>query len=92
MDVKRKAVALRYDRARDLAPRVVAKGREAVAEAIIRTAQEHRVSVVEQPELVDALLQLEVDEVIPESLYQAVAEVLAFVYQTRQPASDREMG
>ncbi|MBF8377263.1 EscU/YscU/HrcU family type III secretion system export apparatus switch protein [Alicyclobacillus mali] len=84
MQRAKRAVALRYDTQKDLAPRVVAKGAEAVANAIVRTAEGHRVPVVEQTELVDALFALEVDQVIPPELYQAVAEILAYIYRYRR--------
>ena len=77
----KKAVALQYEKQSDLAPRVVAKGAGAVADAIIRIAKESQVSVYENQELADALMKLEVDHVIPKELYAVVAEVLAFVYR-----------
>ncbi|WP_206915630.1 EscU/YscU/HrcU family type III secretion system export apparatus switch protein [Alicyclobacillus suci] len=80
----RRAVALRYERHREEAPRVVAKGAGEVAEAIIQSASAHDVPVMENRPLVDALIHLEVDSVIPAELYQAVAEVLAYVYQFGQ--------
>ncbi|MCL6626680.1 MAG: EscU/YscU/HrcU family type III secretion system export apparatus switch protein [Alicyclobacillus shizuokensis] len=89
MPVRKKAVALRYDQARERAPRVVAKGSGEVAEAIVRAAEQADVAVVQHPQVVDALLSLEVEAVIPEELYEAVAEVLAFVYRHRHQAVDR---
>ena len=77
----KKAVALQYEKQTDLAPRVVAKGAGAVADAIIRMAEAANVSVYENQELADALMQMEVDHVIPKELYAAVAEVLSFVYR-----------
>ena len=66
-----------------MAPRVVAKGAGEVAEAIIRMAQSANVTVYENQSLTEALMQLEVDHVIPKELYQVVAEVLAYVYRVR---------
>lgn len=77
----KRAVALRYERERDTAPRVVAKGAGEVAEAILRAAEQGKVTVHENEELVTALYQLETDRVIPEELYVVVAEVLAYVYR-----------
>jgi FlhB-like protein len=77
----RKAVALRYDVQKDSAPRVVAKGQRLVADKIIEIAKEHGITLYEDPDLVAMLAQLEVDAQIPEDLYRAVAEVLAFVYR-----------
>jgi flagellar biosynthesis protein len=79
------AVALRWDGAG--APQVVAKGSGEVAERIIALAQEHRVPLREDPTLVAVLSQLDLDQRIPERLYIAVAEVIAFAYalQGRRP-------
>jgi len=79
------AVALRWDGAG--APQVVAKGSGEVAERIIALAHEHRVPLREDPALVTVLSQLDLDQRIPERLYIAVAEVIAFAYalQGRRP-------
>jgi len=76
------AVALRYDAAQMDAPQVVAKGRRLVAERIRAVAIEHTVPIVENPTLARILVDsAEVGDEIPETVYQAVAEVLAYVYQ-----------
>jgi flagellar biosynthesis protein len=76
-----KAVALRYHREKDGAPRVVAKGQGPVAENIIAIAREHGVALHEDPNLVATLSALDIDTEIPPELYRAVAEVLVFVYR-----------
>ncbi len=76
-----KAAALRYDPNRDAAPKVVAKGRGHVAEAITAIAREHHVPVHADPNLVEVLEALDVELEVPPALYRAVAEVLAFVYR-----------
>jgi len=81
---RRRAVAMRYDMARDQAPRMIAKGRGKIAERIIELARENNIHVQEDPDLVGLLSQLEVDMEIPEELYRAVAEVLAFVYRVNK--------
>ncbi len=78
---RQKAVALRYEAERDSAPRVVAKGAGVIAERIIEVAREHGIYVHEDPDMVAVLSKLDVDTAIPEGLYKAVAEVLAFVYK-----------
>jgi flagellar biosynthesis protein FlhB len=83
------AVALRYDGSRT-APEVVAKGQDLVAAQIRRIAEENDVPLVADPPLARALhSSTEVGQVIPEELYAAVAQVLAFVYRMagRQPAA-----
>ncbi|MDA8114434.1 MAG: EscU/YscU/HrcU family type III secretion system export apparatus switch protein [Acidithiobacillus ferrooxidans] len=77
------AVALRYS-GKDSAPIVVAKGRGLVAEQIIAKAHEAGVFVHESKELVSLLMQVDLDQQIPPQLYQAVAEVLAWVYRIEQ--------
>jgi flagellar biosynthesis protein len=76
-----KAVALRYERSKDAAPRVVAKGRGHVAESIMAIAREHHVPLVADRNLVEVLEALDINLEIPPELYRAVAEVLAFVYR-----------
>lgn len=76
----KKAIALKYDGNKDIAPRVKAKGAGAVAEKIIELAQKHGVPIKDDPDLVEILSQLEIDEAIPPEIYVAVAELLSFVY------------
>ncbi|HOQ91151.1 MAG TPA: EscU/YscU/HrcU family type III secretion system export apparatus switch protein [Candidatus Hydrogenedentes bacterium] len=75
------AAALRYDPETDRAPRLTAKGAGALAEKILAIAREHGIYVHEDPDLVGALSLLEVNAEIPEELYRAVAEILAFLYR-----------
>lgn len=77
------AVALKYTDGKG-APRVVAKGIDDVAAKIRELGQEHKVTLMEAPALARALYKhTDIDEEIPEKLYSAVAEVLAYVYQLR---------
>ena len=78
---QRKAVALKYEAERDLAPRVIAKGRGHVAEHILETAQKNSVPVYQDKTLVNMLMALELDREIPPELYKAIAEVMAYVYK-----------
>jgi flagellar biosynthesis protein len=80
-DQPKKAAALRYDQARDAAPRVVAKGRGKLAQRIVAAAQSNRIPLVQDANLMQMLDLLALDTQIPPELYQAVAEVLAFVYR-----------
>lgn len=74
------AVALKYDHAKDAAPRVLAKGIDFKAERIKEIARGSDVPTLRNVPLAHALLRVEVGEEIPEELYDAVAEVLNFVY------------
>lgn len=78
------AVALQYSEGRMGAPRVVAKGSDAVAAKIRELAAEHGVPLLEAPPLARALYRhTELGDEIPEALYNAVAEVLAYVFQLK---------
>jgi flagellar biosynthesis protein len=77
-----KAIALRYDQSKESAPKVTASGRGYVAENIIQKAKENEVPIQEDPSLVELLAELDINQSIPDELYQAVAEVFAFLYQT----------
>lgn len=74
------AAALRYGPT-DAAPHIVAKGRGAVADEIVRRAIAAGVPRVESEALANALVRVELDAAIPPELYLAVAEVLAWVYR-----------
>jgi len=77
------AVAIRYDTEKEHAPKVVAKGIDNMALKIKEIAREHSVQVIENPPLARELYKkCEIDQMIPETLYKAVAEVLAFVYKS----------
>lgn len=80
IEKQRQAVALAYATG-DAAPRVVAKGRGLLAQAIIDRAKEAGVYVHESPELLSLLMQVDLDQHIPPELYLAVAELLAWLYQ-----------
>lgn len=75
------AVALTYGKNQGGAPKVVAKGRGMIAQAIIERAKQHDIYVHESGDLVRLLMQVELDQEIPPQLYLAVAELLAWLYQ-----------
>jgi len=78
------AIALKYDSAVASAPTVVAKGEGMVAERIRTVAEAHDVPIVENVPLAQTLNRAtEIGDEIPDSVYQAVAEVLAFVYKIK---------
>ncbi|MBN8929893.1 MAG: flagellar type III secretion system protein FlhB [Rhodospirillales bacterium] len=78
------AVALAYDRGTSAAPRVVAKGTDLMAARIREIAEEHRVPIVANPPLARALFRVELDREIQPEHYQAVAELIAYVWSLRQ--------
>lgn len=81
------AIALAYA-AGEYAPKVVAKGRGAIAEQIIARAKEHHVFVHESKDLVALLMQVDLDDHIPPALYQAIAEILAWLYKLEEGKAD----
>lgn len=78
---RRLATALAYEMEHRAAPEVVAAGKGLVAERILEIAREHDVPIREDELLAEALSVLGIGDMIPPELYQAVAEVLAFVYR-----------
>jgi flagellar biosynthesis protein len=80
----KKAVVLAYDREADAAPRVTAKGQGEIAFKIIELAEKHGIPVKNDPDLMEVLSSLEINQEIPENIYVAVAELLAFVYGMNQ--------
>jgi len=80
------AVALKYDRGKDPAPRLTAKGRGPIAEQIIKVAEAHGITIREDADLVEILEKLDIDSIIPLEAYVAVAEILNYVYKTNAQA------
>jgi FlhB-like protein len=74
------AAALKYDRQKDAAPKVVAKGRDYLANKILEIARQFKVPVYEDAKLVKFLYKLDIDQEIPPEVYEVVARILAFVY------------
>ena len=78
------AVVLRYDQAKMDAPQVVAKGQRLMAQRLKKLAREHEIPIVENKPLARTLFQkVEINQFVPADLYQAVAEILAFVYRLK---------
>ncbi|MGI9420165.1 MAG: EscU/YscU/HrcU family type III secretion system export apparatus switch protein [Geminicoccaceae bacterium] len=83
------AVALGYERDGDDLPRVLAKGRGAVADQIIAIAEEHGIHVHRDEDLVEVLDRLEIDAPIPVAAFAAVAEILAHLYRLNDDMGNR---
>lgn len=81
---EKKAAALSYDQNVDSSPKVTAQGKGLIAGQIIEKAKENNVPVLEDASLVELLSDLNINEAIPTELYEAVAEVFAFVYKLDQ--------
>ncbi|MCA2977111.1 MAG: EscU/YscU/HrcU family type III secretion system export apparatus switch protein [Myxococcaceae bacterium] len=78
------AIALKYDKEKDGAPRVIAKGMRLKAEKIKEIARAAGVPFMKNTTLAAALYRVDVGQEVPEELYDAVAEVLNFVYALQQ--------
>jgi flagellar biosynthesis protein len=85
-DKDKLAVALAYERDKDAAPVIAAKGRGYIAEQIIALAKQHNIEVREDADLVALLSRLDIDMPIPLEAYAAVAEILAYVYKANDKA------
>ena len=85
-DEQQKAAALAYEPEKDKAPKVVASGKGYVAEKIIELAREHGIPLHQDRSLVELLVKMDLGDSIPYELYQAVAEVLAFIYKIESRA------
>jgi flagellar biosynthesis protein len=86
---RRSAAALVYDaQGGDPAPRVIAKGYGMLAEMIVQRAKEAGLYVHEAPEMVSLLMQVDLDARIPPQLYQAVAEMLAWLHRLESGAEN----
>ena len=78
------AIALKYDGSN--APTLTAKGDDELAEAILAIARQHEVPIYENAELIRLLARLELGDSIPESLYQTIAEIIAFAWYLKGKA------
>lgn len=81
---RQQAIALSYHQQNSSAPKVIAKGSGFIAEKILSTAKQHSVPIYKNKTLVSMLMAVELDQEIPPELFQAVAEVLAYIYRIDQ--------
>jgi flagellar biosynthesis protein len=79
--MKEKAVALKYDKEKNSAPQLKAKGSGKSAQKIIQIAKENGVPLKKDADLVELLSQVELDEEVPPQMYKAVAEIFSFLYK-----------
>jgi flagellar biosynthetic protein FlhB/flagellar biosynthesis protein len=78
------AIAIKYDKEKDTAPRIVAKGMRLKAEKIREIAKQYNIPVMKNVSLANALYRIDVGQEIPEELYDAVAEVLNFIFELQK--------
>lgn len=89
VDPNKSAVALKYDRQNDPAPRLIAKGKGTIAEQIIKVALDNEIEIREDADLVEIIEKLDIDSVIPVEAYAAIAEILSYVYRSNAKARER---
>lgn len=83
---------MKYEEKLDHAPRLTALGAGLVADNIIEKAKENNVPILEDKSLVELLAKLNINETIPSELYNAVAEVFAFIYKLDQMMENTTKG
>lgn len=79
--MKEKAVALKYDKSTNSAPKVTAKGEGESAKNIIKIAKLHEVPIKKDEDLIEILSKIELDREVPPEMYKAVAELFSFIYK-----------
>ncbi len=82
----KKAVALKYENKSTSAPKVIAKGKGAIAEKILEKADEFEIPIFQNEALANSLMELDLDEQIPPRLYKAIAEVFVWLMKSEKKA------
>jgi len=88
-DQRPKAAALRYEKGKGAAPRLVAKGQGHIAEKILQLAQDNQIPVHQDPALIEILSKMNLEEQIPGECYRVVAEILAWIYKAQLRATTK---
>jgi flagellar biosynthesis protein len=78
---KQEAVALQYNKEKNRAPKVTAKGKGESAKKIIELANEHNIPIKKDEDLLELLSKVELNKEVPQEMYKAVAEVFSFIYK-----------
>lgn len=78
--MKKEAIALKYDKEKNRAPVITAKGKNEAAQKIIQIAKENGVPIKKDEDLVQLLSKVELDSEVPPEMYKAVAEIFSFIY------------
>ncbi len=84
-----RAVAMRYDKKKESAPRVIAVGRGNIARKIIDIAKSHNIPLYRDADLLEVLSKIDIGKQIPVKLYRAIAEILVFVYSLNKKRKDK---
>lgn len=89
IDRNKLAVALKYERDKNPAPVLTAKGKGYMAQQIIELAQKYNIEIRQDRDLAQMLEKLDIDTPIPLEAYAAVAEILSYVYRANDQAKRR---
>jgi flagellar biosynthesis protein len=84
--LKKAAIAVHYDKQKDVAPKIVAKGKGAIADKIIELARKNDIPMYEDKDLIEVLSKLDLGQEIPAEMYKLIAEVLVCVYRSNNKA------
>ncbi len=88
--MREKAIALKYEKDKANAPKVLAKGEGEVAKNIIKIAQLHHLPIKKDEDLIELLSKVEIDRAVPQELYKAVAELLSYIYKITNHLDDKK--
>ncbi|MDD4600443.1 hypothetical protein SDC9_05959 [bioreactor metagenome] len=86
----KQAIALNYNNEKNAAPKVIAKGAGYIADKILASAKQNSIPVYQNKTLTSMLMAVDIDREIPPELYQAVAEILAYVYRVDQRLTKKQ--
>jgi flagellar biosynthesis protein len=90
-ETPQKAAALQYNKEKDAAPRLTARGHGSVAEKIVALAHQHGIPIHSDADLIEVLDRVEIDTEIPLEVYAVVAEVFAFLYKVNAAKAGQGM-
>ena len=88
MDKEQKAIALKYEKDEDNAPKILTKGRGLLAEKIIEIAKKNEIPIHKDQVLTEILDNIEIDYEIPQFLFEIIAEIYAYTYKNILKTSD----
>jgi len=86
----KKAVALAYDSETSLSPKIVASGSGYIADKILQIAKENNIPIMTNMDATNILFQMKIGMEIPESLYQVIAQIYAFILKTDQQYAEKQ--
>ncbi len=86
----KKSIALKYEKEKDIAPKLISKGKGKEAEKILKMADDYDIPVITDSNLTDNLYQLSINENIPEELFEIIATIYSFVMRKKENKNEKE--